>query len=98
MVDKEASRSVGVSLCVEGGEGGGGGDGGGGGGGGSGKASWRVKSWCIGTSEIATWYEGSPEKNLGRPLRCGALNRIGMLFLEIADMQDVLLNLKFLFT
>ena len=35
VVDKEASRSVGVSLGVEGGKGGGGGDGGGGGGGGS---------------------------------------------------------------
>ena len=44
VVYKEASRSVGVSLGVEGGEGGGGGDGGGGGGGGS-MELVKVRRW-----------------------------------------------------
>ena len=44
VVDKEAFRSVDVSLGVDGGEGGGGGDGGGGGGGGS-MELVKVRRW-----------------------------------------------------
>ena len=52
VVDKEAFRSVGASLGVEGGKGGGGGDGGGGGGGGSMELvkvrRWRQKRrWAV---------------------------------------------------